>query len=58
MLFYYFLGHNQRVTIVKYHPTASNILASASLDLSVKIWELNTYSEIGALEGHTDQVLI
>ncbi|XP_065668969.1 coronin-7 isoform X2 [Hydra vulgaris] len=51
------IGHNQRVTIVKYHPTASNILASVSLDLSVKIWDLNSYSEIGALEGHKDQIL-
>jgi len=50
-------GHKQRVTIVKFHPTAKDILVSASLDMSIVVWDLSDYSEIGALEGHTDQIL-
>lgn len=50
-------GHQQRVTIVKYHPTASDILVSAALDFTVRVWDLSDFSEIGALEGHNDQVL-
>lgn len=51
-----FLGHKQRVTIVQYHPTASDILVSASMDNTVRVWDLSDFSEIGALEGHTNQV--
>lgn len=51
-----FLGHTHRVTIVKFHPTANNILVSASLDFTIRVWDLNESIEIGALEGHTDQV--
>lgn len=50
-------GHQQRVTIVKYHPTASDILVSAALDFTVRVWDLSDFSEIGALEGHNDQIL-
>eukprot|EP00111_Clytia_hemisphaerica_P015915 TCONS_00047027-protein len=51
------VGHKQRVTIVRYHPTASNILVSASMDNTVRVWDLSDFSEIGALEGHTNQIL-
>jgi len=52
----FLIGHQQRVTIVRYHPTASNILVSAAMDNTVRIWDLSDFSEIGALEGHTNQV--
>lgn len=50
-------GHQQRVTIVRYHPTAENILVSASMDNTVRVWDLKDFSEIGILEGHTNQIL-
>ena len=44
------------MNIVAYHPTASDILVSAAFDFTVRVWDLTDGSEIGALEGHTDQV--
>ena len=46
------------MTIVRYHPTAENILVSASMDNTVRVWDLEDFSEIGILEGHTNQVII
>jgi len=47
-----------KVTIVKWHPLAQDILATVAFDKSVKIWDLNK-TETGpqiVLEGHTDQL--
>lgn len=35
-------GHGKKVTLVRYHPTASNILLSASADNTVKAWNIET----------------
>jgi len=47
-----------KVTIVKWHPLAQDILCTVAFDKSVKIWDLNK-TENGPqieLEGHTDQL--
>ena len=33
-------GHDRKVTHIKFHPTASNTLASTSADFLVKIWKV------------------
>lgn len=33
-------GHSKKVTLVKFHPTASNTLLSASGDHTVKVWDI------------------
>lgn len=41
---------------MRYHPTASGVLASAALDLTVKIWDINSAKALITLSGHTEQV--
>jgi coronin-1B/1C/6 len=46
-------GHERKVNVLHWNPAASNILASASADLTLKIWDieaqacLNTFSDFG-----------
>ncbi|XP_028401542.1 coronin-7-like [Dendronephthya gigantea] len=47
-------GHRDRPTIVRYHPTANNILTSASYDLSVNIWDVNKETVALSLGGHLE----
>lgn len=49
-------GHSDKPNIVKYHPTASGVLASSALDFTVKIWDVNKAKAIITLNGHTEQV--
>ncbi|CAN3361074.1 hypothetical protein DICA4_D28854 [Diutina catenulata] len=35
-------GHTRKVGHVKFHPCAANVIASSSLDYTVKIWNLDT----------------
>lgn len=34
------VGHRKKVTLVKFHPTANNVLLSAATDNSVKVWDI------------------
>ncbi|CAK9811862.1 Coro7 [Anthophora plagiata] len=55
-------AHTDKIYLIKFHPLASDVLASASYDMTVKIWDLTFLSsyETGAakitLTGHTDQI--
>lgn len=49
-------GHKDKVTLLKFHPSAKDILASASQDLSILIWDLDQHVSVYELEGHTDQI--
>ncbi|XP_011141113.1 coronin-7 isoform X2 [Harpegnathos saltator] len=55
-------AHTDKIYLIKFHPLASNVLASASYDMTVKIWDLlllSTTETIIAkftLTGHTDQI--
>ncbi|XP_020609841.1 coronin-7-like [Orbicella faveolata] len=49
-------GHYDKPNIVKYHPTASGVLASSALDLTVKIWDVNKAKALITLNGHNEQV--
>ncbi|XP_014219371.1 coronin-7 isoform X2 [Copidosoma floridanum] len=55
-------AHTDKIYLIKFHPLASDVLASASYDMSVKIWDLEPLksgesikSQI-TLQGHTDQI--
>ncbi|XP_011297692.1 coronin-7 isoform X2 [Fopius arisanus] len=53
-------AHTDKIYLIKFHPLAADVLASASYDTTVKIWDLSTV-ECGAvaritLGGHTDQI--
>ncbi|KYN20501.1 Coronin-7 [Trachymyrmex cornetzi] len=54
-------AHTDKIYLIKFHPLASNVLASASYDMTVKIWDLSLLSSTEAnakitLIGHTDQI--
>jgi len=43
---------------VKFHPLASNVLTSASYDMTVRIWDIENEEERIKLTGHTDVVSV
>jgi len=50
------IGHTEKIYSVHFHPLASGILASASYDMTVRIWDVESEDEHIALQGHTDTV--
>lgn len=50
-----FRGHERRVTDTDYNPTQS-FIASASFDMTWRLWDLNTGSELLLQEGHSREV--
>ncbi|CAG8479974.1 11183_t:CDS:2 [Ambispora gerdemannii] len=49
-------GHGRKVGHVLFHPTADNVLASSSADLTIKLWDIEKGSEKSELTGFTDFV--
>ncbi|XP_012141372.1 coronin isoform X2 [Megachile rotundata] len=55
-------AHTDKIYLIKFHPLASDVLASASYDMTVKIWDLTLLSSCElvvpkiTLTGHTDQI--
>ncbi|KAI7850850.1 hypothetical protein BDC45DRAFT_517296 [Circinella umbellata] len=47
-------GHGRKVGQVLFHPTASNVLASASTDLTIKLWDIESGQERQEVTGHTE----
>lgn len=52
-----FTGHTEKIYLIKWHTVASGILASASYDMKVKIWNVDKQEDVITLCGHTEQVL-
>ncbi|XP_038218850.1 coronin-7 isoform X2 [Zerene cesonia] len=53
-----FSAHPDKIYIIRFHPTASDLLTTAAHDLTVKLWDLAKEvptAEI-TLTGHTDQI--
>lgn len=48
-------GHLSRINDLKFHPIG-NLLTSASSDLTWRLWDLETQTELYYQEGHTDSV--
>ncbi|KAG8656326.1 hypothetical protein MANES_04G122700v8 [Manihot esculenta] len=51
-----FEGHSHYVMQSAFNPKDSNVFASASLDETVKIWNLNSPAPISTLDGHAKGV--
>uniref|UniRef100_A0A8C4Q573 Coronin n=1 Tax=Eptatretus burgeri TaxID=7764 RepID=A0A8C4Q573_EPTBU len=49
-------GHTEKIYSIKFHPLASDVLASSSYDHSVRIWDVQSRKEAIRLEGHTEQI--
>ena len=50
-------GHLERLYCIKYHPYAKNVIASASYDRNIKIWNIETRQAVINLRGQTDVVI-
>ncbi|XP_025088826.1 coronin-7-like isoform X2 [Pomacea canaliculata] len=53
---FYLRGHSEKVYFVRYHPLVKDILMSSSYDMTVRMWNLSTKSEVMQLRGQEDQV--
>lgn len=49
-------GHTKKVHMVQFHPSAEGVLCSASLDTTVKIWDVTTGQLRHTLTQHSDAV--
>ncbi|XP_064415249.1 coronin-7 [Latimeria chalumnae] len=49
-------GHSEKIYSIKFHPLATDILASSSYDKTVRIWNLSSGKQELVLRGHTDQI--
>lgn len=47
-------GHAKKVTLMRFHPTASNTLMSASADHTVKVWDIESGAAACTYEKFTD----
>jgi coronin-1B/1C/6 len=45
-------GHEKKVTLLRFHPTAANVLATASFDNTVKLWDIETGAEMVTCAAH------
>ncbi|XP_067134482.1 coronin-7 [Centruroides vittatus] len=51
-----FVAGNDKISIVKFHSVARDVIITASYDFSIKVWDLITKNVYITLQGHTDQV--
>ncbi|XP_013148577.1 PREDICTED: coronin-7 [Papilio polytes] len=53
-----FSAHPDKIYIVRFHPTAADLVVTAAHDLTVKLWDLSQQEPQAAitLTGHTDQI--
>ncbi|XP_013171687.1 PREDICTED: coronin-7 isoform X1 [Papilio xuthus] len=53
-----FSAHPDKIYILRFHPTASDLVTSAAHDLTIKLWDLSQPDPQPAitLTGHTDQI--
>jgi coronin-1B/1C/6 len=50
-------GHQKKVTLIKFNPTANNILATGSFDNTVKVWNVETASCISTFDQCKDSIM-
>nr|XP_026498303.1 coronin-7 [Vanessa tameamea]XP_026498304.1 coronin-7 [Vanessa tameamea] len=53
-----FSAHPDKIYIIRFHPTAADLLTTAAHDLTIKIWDLSQETPTAeiTLTGHTDQI--
>ncbi|CAG5115886.1 unnamed protein product, partial [Candidula unifasciata] len=49
-------GHTEKIYFIRFHPLASDLIATASYDMTVRLWDLKQQKEVMRLEDHEDQV--
>jgi coronin-7 len=48
------IGHDDRISIVEFHPLASDVLTTAAMDLTIRIWDLITGQEKICIRDFSD----
>ncbi|KAL9179264.1 hypothetical protein ACHAXT_008554 [Thalassiosira profunda] len=48
------IGHAKKVNLLRFHPTASNVLASTSSDYTVKLWDIEHGEELATFDEMQD----
>jgi len=43
-------GHRKKVTLIRFHPTASNTMLSTSADYTVKVWDIEAGEAVSSLD--------
>lgn len=51
------VGHRKKVQLLRFHPTASNVLASTSADYTVKTWDIERGEEISSFGDFGDNLI-
>lgn len=49
-------GHVERLYCIKYHPYVRNVIATASYDRTIKLWNVETRQAVRTLRGHSDVI--
>lgn len=49
-------AHSDKIYFIRFHPLAKDVLLTASYDMTIKIWNLQTFTAMFCLKGHTDQI--
>lgn len=49
-------GHRKKVTLIRFNPTAGNVIASTGGDLSVKVWDAEKAEEINTFNDMSDLI--
>jgi len=47
-------GHQKKLSLIRWHPTASNVISSVAYDNVVKVWDVEKGKEIASVEDHPD----
>jgi hypothetical protein len=45
-------GHKRKIGVIKFHPTAENVVATAAQDYDVKVWDIRTGDAKFTVTGH------
>jgi len=49
-------GHKKKVGLIKFHPAANNVIASASYDRTIKVWNIENAACIGTMGDSKDNI--
>mmetsp|Transcript_35581 Transcript_35581/g.82671 ORF Transcript_35581/g.82671 Transcript_35581/m.82671 type:complete len:348 (+) Transcript_35581:638-1681(+) len=47
-------AHSRKVSMLRFHPTAANVIGSASTDLTCKVWDIEKAEEMSVFKGLKD----
>jgi len=47
-------GHQKKLSLVRWHPTANNVLSTCAYDNAVKVWDVEKGKEICSMDDHPD----